>query len=161
MTPDRSAALYTFALAAALRTALGVSRGIAARRAGHDPSEEEPEAPVRLYLREAAGRMTSLVLRLRLHAASGAPADPHAALVRAFEGRIALADVAEELRVAHQKLLSLYPAVPETLVEAVRQRHHEALTLVDDPTLDAPLGLFSERLADTLDRLRVGLVERP
>ena len=61
-----SAALHTFALVATLRTALGVSQRIAARRAGEDPSEDEPEAPVRSYLGAAVGQMGSLLVRLRL-----------------------------------------------------------------------------------------------
>ena len=137
MPDDRftSAALHTFALVAALRTALGVSHGIAARRAGEDPTEEEPEAPVRAYLDVAAARIGSRLVRLRLRAVAGPPEEPHAALVQAFEDRLALADLAEELRVTHQKLLSLYPAVGEALVETARQRHHEALGLVEE---DAP-----------------------
>jgi hypothetical protein len=163
MNDDRftSAALHTFALVAALRTALGVSRGITARRAGHDPSEGEHEAPVRAYLCAAAGRIGSLLVHFRLRAVAGAPEDPHAALVQAFEDRLALADLAEELRVAHQKLLSLYPAVEAALVEAVRRRHHEALLVEEDDDLGAALAPFLERLADDLARLRSVLVERP
>ena len=162
MPDDRfpAAALHTFALVAALRTALGVSRGIAARRAGADPSAEEPEAPVRAYLGAAVGRLGSLVVRLRLRAVAGAPEDAHAALVQAFEDRLALADLAEELRVAHQKLLSLYPAVDAGLVEAVRRRHHEALALAGEEAFDAALAPFLERVADALDALRLALVER-
>jgi len=162
MTDDRftAAALHTFALVAALRAALGVSRGIAARRAGEDPTEEEPEAPVRLYLWGAAERIGRLLVRLRLRAAAGVPEDPHAALVQAFEDRLALADLAEELRVAHQRLLSLYPAVSEDLVEVVRRRHREARSLAEEDALDGDLGPFLERLADDLDALRAALVER-
>jgi hypothetical protein len=161
MADDRvTAALHAFALVAALRTALGVSRGIAARRAGHDPSEEEPEAPVRADLQAAAGRIGSALVRLRLRAVAGAPAEAHATLVQAFEDRLALADLAEELRVAHQKLLSLYPAVAEGLVEAVRQRYHEALSVAEEDGLDGALAPFLERLADALDGLRLALVER-
>lgn len=170
MPDDRftAAALHTLALVAALRTALGVSQGIAGRRAGDDPSEDEPEAPVRVYLWAAAQRIGSLLVRLRLRAVAGAPVeDPargehaHAALVQAFEDRLALAALADELRVAHQKLLSLYPAVDGALVEAVRQRQHEALGLVEGDDLDGALCSFLERLADALDALRAALVDRP
>lgn len=162
MSDDRftAATLHTFALVATLRTALGVSRGIAGRQAGEDPSAEEPEAPVRAYLHAAAGRIGSLLVRLRLRVVAGPPEDEHAALVQAFEDRLALADLAEELRVAHQKLLSLYPAVGEALVEAARQRHQEALDLVEEDVLDDGLAPFLERLADDLAGLRAVLVER-
>jgi hypothetical protein len=161
MPDDRTAAaLHTFALVAALRTALGVSRGIARRRAGEDPSADEPEGPVRAYLQTAAGRMGSLLVRLRLRVAAGAPGDAHAALVQAFEDHLALADLAEELRVAHQKLLSLFPAVDAVLVEAVRERHREAMGAAAADDLDAALGPLLERLADALDALRAALVER-
>src|SRR5690606_11797056 len=155
MHDDRftAAALDTFALVSVLRTALGVGRGIAARRAGEDPSEEEPEAPVRAYLHAALGRIDGLLMRLRLRAAAGVLEDPHAALVQAFEDRLALTDLAEELRVAHQKLLSLYPAVGEALVEAVRHQRREALLAAEADDLDVALRPIQERLADTRDGL--------
>jgi hypothetical protein len=116
---------------------------------------------VRAYLRDATGRMGSLLVRLRLRAAAGPPEDEHAALVRAFEDRLTLAELAEELRVAHQRLLSLYPAVDAALVEAVRQRHHGALRLTEAAALGAVLGPFLEGLANTLHALGAALVERP
>jgi chorismate mutase len=163
MPDDRfsSAALHAFALVAALRTALGVSHGIAARRAGEDPSEDEPEAPVRAYLGAAVGRMGHLLVGLRLRVAVGAPAAEHAALVQAFEDRLALADLSEELRVGHQKLLSLYPAVDAALVEAVRERQREVLLAAEGDDLDAELVPLLERLAGDLVVLRLTLVEQP
>ncbi len=159
MSDDRfaSAALHALALVASVRTALGVRRAIDARRAGLDASAQEEEGAVRVYLGGALGRIGSLLVRLRLRAVAGPPDDPEAALVQAFEDRLALSDLAEELRVAHQKLLSLYPDVPEAVVEAVRRGHRQALALVEADDLDAVLGLFLDRLADTQDELREAL----
>ena len=161
MPENRSAAaLHTFALVAALRTALGVSRGIAARRGGHDPSEDEPAAAARADLLAALERMGGLLVRLRLRTVTPAPEDDHAALVQEFEDRLVVADLAEELRVAHQKLLSLYPAVEEECVESIRQRHREGLDLAEVDDVAAVLVPFTEGLADELAALRLALVER-
>ncbi|MDX1419489.1 MAG: hypothetical protein R3181_05930 [Rubricoccaceae bacterium] len=159
-----AAALHAFALIAAFRTALGVSRGIAGRRAGQDPTENEPAAPVRAYLRAATGRLGGLLVQLRLRLAAGSLEDDHAALVQAFEDRLALADLAEELRIVHQKLLSLYPRVDAEVVEAIRQRHRDARTLAEAEGLpgafEEALTSLLERLADDLAALRAALVER-
>ena len=163
MTDDRftTAALHTFALVASLRTALGVSQGIAARRAGYaDPSEDELDAPVRRYLQAAVARIGSLLVRLRLRLAVAPSEEEHVAFVQAFEDRLAVADLAEELRVAHQKLLSLFPQVDAALIEAVRERHRDTLVALEEVDLSAVLAPLLERLAATLALLRVGLVER-
>ena len=156
MTDDRypSAALHAMALVASLRTALGVTRAIEARRGGHDPAAQEPEAPVRRYLSEAIGRLKSILVRLRLRVAASIPGDVHAALVQTFEDRLTLADLAEELRVLHQKLLSLYPAVSESVIEAIRVRYGEALHLLEADELDHELALFTERVATVLEALQ-------
>jgi hypothetical protein len=44
----------------------------------------------------------------------------------AFEDRLALSRLARELHVVHQRLLSLYPDVPESLIEETRMRQREA-----------------------------------
>ncbi|NNF58734.1 MAG: hypothetical protein HKN04_10890 [Rhodothermaceae bacterium] len=163
MLDDRypSPALHAMALVASLRAAVGVSKAIAARRAGHDATMQEPEAPVRAYLGEALERIGSLTLRLRLRTVAGEPDDEQAALVQTFEDRLALADLTEELRVAHQKLLSLYPAVPEDLIEVIRVQHQKTLRLLDADDLDAHLGRFTEQLAADLDALRIALAVAP
>jgi hypothetical protein len=146
-------AFHAMALVASARAALGTARQIASRRAGRDPSEQEPEAPVRADLAVLRDALAEQVVRLRLRAVVGPPEAPAAALAQQFEDRLLLDDVARTTRRAHQKLLSLYPAVPDDLVEEARQLAVEAErgALADD--VDARLDRLAGRAADWLDRL--------
>ncbi len=70
--------------------------------------------------------------------------------MQAFEGRLVLDDVARAARRAHQSLLSLYPAIAETLAEDARRLATDAAALA---VADAPdSAALSGRLADWLDR---------
>ncbi len=150
-------ALHAMTLIASLRAAAAAGRAIADRRAGRDPSEQEPEGLVREWLTDAAGRIAGRLVRVRLRIVTGEPDDERAALVQAFEDRLRLADLALDLRTAHQKLLSLYPAVPETLVETFRRAHADAARLADDEPGEDTLLAFVERAADAVDALREAL----
>ena len=155
-----STALHALSLAATVRTALGVSRRISDRRAGRDPSEDEQEAPVRAYLADAVGQVAGLVVQLRLRAAADPSEEAHAALVEDFEALVALITLSEELRVVHQKLLSLYPAVDVGIVESVRRRALEAQRLIDIEASPEEIVPYLERLSGDLDDLGAALVER-
>lgn len=121
---SESAQLRAFALLATLRTANEVRYALAERRAGRDPSEQEGAPGVRAYLAGVLPELRGLVARLRLSLIV-AP-EERVALVRAFEDRMALSRLARELHVVHQRLLSLYPGVPEGLVELARRQQAEA-----------------------------------
>lgn len=112
------------ALLSTLRTASEVRHAMAERRAGRDPSGQERGQPVRAYLQAALPTLRGLLSRLRVSLV--VERDERAAFVQAFEDRLALARLARELHVVHQRLLSLYPAVPEALVEEARLRQQEA-----------------------------------
>lgn len=155
--PATLAALHAMTLVASLRAAATAGRAISDRRAGQDPSEQEDVAPVRDWLTAAGGRIAGRLVHLRLRLVVGEPDDERTRLVRAFEDHVLLADLALDLRTAHQKLLSLYPAVPETLVEAFRRSHVEAADLAEgDPGSPALVALV-ERATDALDELREAL----
>ncbi len=129
MTDDSSASsLSALVLLSTLRTAVEVRHAIAERRAGRDPSEQEDAPSVEAYLREAVPALQSLLARLRISLVVERAED--AAFVQAFEDRLVLSRLARELHVVHQRLLSLYPAVPESLVEEARLRQQEAERLV-------------------------------
>ena len=152
-----AAALHALALVAAARAALAAARGIGDRRAGRDPSTQEPEAPVRADLAVLHRRLAGHVARLRLRVVLGDLPDetPAAALARAFEDRLLLDDLARDARRAHQKLLSLYPDVTEKLVEEARVVAAAAARLATDPDeASVPAwGDLAERAADWLDLL--------
>ena len=145
-------AFPAIALLASARAALGAAIQIGDRRAGRAASAQEPEDTARAALGDLTDQVAEQTVRLRLRAAVGGPSGP-AALAQAFEDRILLDDVGRTLAVAHQKLLSLYPAVEAALVEAVRQQAVAARdrALADDPARG--LSAFAAAVASLTDRL--------
>jgi len=150
-------AFHAVALVAAARAALGVSRSIGDRRAGRDASAQEPEADVRTDLAVLRAELAEQVVRLRLRVVAGLPEGEAAALAQTFEDRLLLDDVGRTLALAHQKLLSLYPAVSEALVEEVRQRAAEAGRRATSDAYDRDLGRFAGHVADLADALTEAL----
>ena len=120
-------------LYASLATASEVWQTVQERRAGHDPTEQEAEHFVRLYLRAALGDVQALALTLRasLVAAEGSEEMRLASLVRRFGDLGTLHHAARLLHVVHQRLLSLYPAVDAQLVEDARILQARASALLD------------------------------
>ncbi len=145
-------AFPAIALLASARAALGAAIQIGDRRAGRDASAQEPEDAARADLGALTDTLAEQTVRLRLRAAVGGPSG-EAALAQAFEDRILLDDVGRTLAVAHQKLLSLYPAVDAALVEEVRQQATaaRARALADDPA--SGLSAFAAAVASLADRL--------
>ena len=145
-----SQAFHALALVAAARTAAHASRHIADRRAGLDASEQQTSRTATAVLQDALRSLAVALVRLRVRAAAPDPADPTAALVQAFEGRLVLDDVARAARLAHQALLSLYPAVDAKTVKHARRL---ALDAEACATSDAPEAAGVARdLAAWLDR---------
>lgn len=144
-------AFHAMALVAAARAAVGAARRIADRRAGRDASEQEDEWLARADLHDLHDTVAELTVRLRLRVVTGTPDTEAAALAQAFEDRLLLDDLGQRLRLAHQKLLSLYPAVSEALVETTRQLAAEALDLATADTYDPHLGELAIRVSDWLD----------
>lgn len=149
--------LHAMALLASLRTAVDVCHALAERRAGRDPSDQEPPAPVRVYLREAHDELAVVAARLRSSLAF--ERTPEAALVQAFEDRMLLAQAARELHVVHQRLLSLYPEVTEELVEHARRVQAEAARLAasDEDGFRLALTTWVEGAAAFLEALAEAL----
>ncbi len=137
--------LHALVLLSTLRTAAEVRQALTERRAGRDPSEQEEAPPVLAYLRGAMPELRGLVARLRVSLAVGQ--QEQAAIVQVFEDRLVLSRLARELHVVHQRLLSLYPAVAESLVEEARLRQREAERLAV-----APGDGFEPLLTSWLDR---------
>lgn len=155
--PDRSphgSALSAMALLATLRTAADVHRGMAERRAGRDPSAQQPPSDAHAALQSLVPALKDTLLRLRLALALPATDDERAGLVRAFETRMAAGALARDLHRAHQHLLSLYPAVPEDLVESVRLHQAAAARLLG---LEGPG--YAKLLRRTVDRTTDALAD--
>jgi hypothetical protein len=145
MADDSSpGALGALVLLSTLRTAVEVRFAMAERQAGRDPSEQEDAPSVEAYLRDVVPELGSLVTRLRL---SLVVDRTDGAELAGFEDRLALARLARELHVVHQRLLSLYPAVPEAIIEEARLRQREAERLAA-----ASGGGFDRALERWLDR---------
>ena len=150
-------AFHAVALVAAARTALRAARSVADRRAGLDPSAQEPEAPVRADLAVLADHLAGLGVRLQLRAVTGVPETEAAALAQSFEDRLLLDEIAQDVRWAHQKLLSLYPAVPVGLVEEARRLASDGAEAAYMDEFQAQMGPLARRLGDWLDGVREAL----
>jgi hypothetical protein len=125
---NEAALLSAVALLATLATAADVGEGVRERRAGRDPSAQEAAEVVRPLLRANAGDVRAILMRLRASVvyAQHAGEDGLTATVRRFGDLMLLLRAARLLHRMHQRLLSLYPAVPEALAEAARRVHREA-----------------------------------
>lgn len=146
-----STAFHAMTLVATIRAAYGASRSVADRRAGREPSAQEPEDVARVDLGALRTDLRALVVQLRLRAIADAPESEVAALAQAFEDHVLVDDLGGAVRRAHQKLLSLYPAVPEGVVEEARRL---AVVAAQETEADRPaLGDLARRAADWLDSL--------
>ncbi|MEO0558028.1 MAG: hypothetical protein AAF170_07575 [Bacteroidota bacterium] len=148
-------AFHAMALVAAARAALGAARSIVDRREGRDASEQEDERLARADLHSIASSIAELTVRLRLRVMTGTPETEAAELAQAFEDRLLLDDMSKRLRLAHQKLLSLYPEVSEVLAETTRQLAAEAARLSTADAYEAEWGELAIRISDWLDAVEV------
>ena len=147
------------ALLATARAAFGAARRVADRRAGRDASAQEPEPEARRALVELADRLAAHAVRLRVRGAVPAPdVTVTAALALAFEDSVLLSDLAETSALAHQKLLSVYPAVDPELPEAARRLARDAAERAgSDEARHAPIRLAESTVA-LVGALREALV---
>ncbi|GIV60112.1 hypothetical protein GQ464_009255 [Rhodocaloribacter litoris] len=162
-SPADAAVLRTMVLLASFSTAAEVWKDMIERRAGRDPAAQEAAGIVRPFLWDAARGVDAILLQLQGRLAClPAPDEPRLpGLVRRFEDLMALRRLARLLHLVHQRLMSLYPAVSETLVERARvlQRSAEALLEAGTPFEDTLAGFLPEAFRFTA-RLRAELAER-
>lgn len=162
--PSEGAVLRTMVLLATLSTAAEVRHAVRERRAGRDPSGQEAAADARAFLAQSVaelqemlmGLQASLVYTTREHDEAPLPG-----LVRRFDDLMKLGRAARLLHLIHQRLLSLYPAVPEEVVEETRLVQLQAARLVEagDDVRPAAAETFLYRtlvLALRLERVLVG-----
>lgn len=143
------AVLQTMTLLATLSTAEEVRSAVAERRAGRDPSAQEPQQVAVPYLRAAASELQELLMQLLLsHVNIRYDHDEElATVVRHFDERMKLRRIVRLLQGMHQRLLSLYPDVSEELVEEARVVHRDAEAL-----LESEVENFVEELGAVLER---------
>ncbi len=125
--------LRTMVLLATLSTAAECWTAVAERRAGYDPSAQEDAGVVRPRLQASVRTLDGALRRLQQHLVymrhrreAYLPA-----LVRRFEIMMTVWRVARSLKEIHQRLMSLYPAVSEVLVEEARCLQDAAAALLE------------------------------
>ncbi|MEM1097027.1 MAG: hypothetical protein AAGJ10_20715 [Bacteroidota bacterium] len=123
----------TLVLAATLTAAARISRAWRERKAGIDPTEDEPQGVAEAYVQEAIRTLQTEALQLRtthvlLHRVDE---DADARAVRHFDGLTTLQRLVDLLQRTHQRLLSLYPVATPELVEAARGLYTDGLGLVE------------------------------
>lgn len=148
-TSSEAEVLQSMTLLATLSTAAEVHYAVEERRAGRDPSAQEPHQVAVPYLRVAARELQELLMQLLLsHVNIRYDHDAALALlVRHFDERMKWQRIVRLLHGMHQRLLSLYPDVSEALVEEARIVHRDAEALLDDDVED-----FAEHLGPLLER---------
>lgn len=148
--PSDAAILRSMALLATLSTAATVAQAAAERRAGRDPSAQEAEPVARPLLRQALREAHPLLLRMQAALAylRHQPEDRLPLLVRQFDLLLTLTRTARLLQTIHQRLLSLYPAIPAELAEEARQVQAaaEAQLAEDEADLEALTALVERTL---------------
>ncbi len=163
-TPNTAAALQSMTLLATLQAAADVCEAVTRRRAGQDPAAQEAPAVARPALWRACYALEALRRQLRaslVHVESHSHVEGHvpgeaslAASVRRFDVLMKLGRAARVLHAAHQRLMSLYPAVPEALLEDARRLHDCAERLAEGDAARPPgERSFEDVLADFLAAL--------
>jgi len=120
-------------LAATLTAAARISRAWRERKAGIDPTEDEPQDVAEAYVQEAIRTLQTEALQLRtthvlLHTVEE---DDDARVVRHFDGLTTLQRLVDLLQRTHQRLLSLYPAATPELAEVARALYTHGVRLVE------------------------------
>ena len=106
---------------------------------------------MRADLAALADRLAGFAVRLQLRAVTATPESDAAALAQAFEDRLLLDEITQDVRRTHQKLLSLYPAVTEETVEAARQLADAVAEAAHGEAFEDELGPLARRLARWID----------
>lgn len=144
-----SAVLRSMLLLSTLSTAAEVWYGARERRDGRDPSGQETSKAAAAWVRAERKELQEMLMRLRAGLVYARHHEAEAAehLVRHFDALMTLARAARLLHRIHQRLLSLYPAVSEDLVEEVRILEGTCSHLVeaDEEAFEDALGSFIEQ----------------
>lgn len=148
--PDSAAVLESMTLLATLSTAATVRESVAERRAGYDPSAQEPAGRAAVRLRSAGRTLMDVLMQIAL---SRVPLeqrgeDQLSNAVRHFDLLLKMRRAERLSQAMHQHLLSLYPNVSEALVEEARTTHDA----IDRFLETAPTDTDGPHLSDVLER---------
>lgn len=147
--PNSAAVLQSMTLLATLSTAEEVRESMAERRAGRDPAAQAPPDLAAARLHEAGDTLMDLLMQLVLGQVPQQDDEEELAhAVRHFDLLMKLRRAERLVTTMHQHLLSLYPAVSESLVEEARHVRGEVDELLDTDSPDAG----SLALPDVLER---------
>ncbi len=136
-------------LVATLQAATEFAASCRARRTGDDTSAEQPAETVRRHLPAERAELAGLLMHLATSLVAPADEPEEAARLRHFDRLLTARRLQSLLRTLHQRLLSLYPAVPTATLETARVLEAEAARLVDlDPATFFPAasGLVAQGL---------------
>ena len=157
-----AALVHTFALVTSATAAIRVLQAIRERQNGRDPSDQEAPLQAAAGLSESVRALTELLhpqVIVSAIAADEPNPDERVQFVRRFDQLHRALEAGSLMHRVHQRLLSLYPAVPaETIEEArVLQLELAASASVDGPDMaeeTAQLLLRTHAFAARLDRLQ-------
>lgn len=143
-------------LLSTLSSAVEVAVAMRERREGRDPSEQQAQAEVLPCLDENARELERRLIALRTSlVAAERESASDVVLVRRMNDLLLLSRVARGFYGVHQRLMSLYPAVTEELVEQSRLIYVDCTALVDrdDEVREDTLN-FADNAAAFLEVLR-------
>jgi hypothetical protein len=148
--PDSAAVLESMTLLATLSTAAMVRESVTKRRAGHDPSAQEPADQAVVRVRGTGRTLMDLLMEIALSRVPLEQGDdgPLPRAVRHFDLLMKMRRAERLTHAMHQHLLSLYPEVSEALVEEARLTHDE----IDRFLNTAPSDAEGPHLSDVLER---------
>lgn len=149
-SPDSAAVLESMTLLATLSTAATVRESVAERRAGYDPSAQEPADRASARLRSAGRTLMDVLMQLALSRVplEHGEEDQLSHVVRHFDVLLKLRHAERLTQAMHQHLLSLYPDVSEALVEEARTTHNA----IDQFLNTVPADADGPHLSDVLER---------
>lgn len=146
---DATAVLQSMTLLATLSTAAEVRSSVVERRAGRDPSAQEPAESAAYRVRNAGRELMDLLMQVALSRVPLAEhEDPLSTAVRHFDLLMKMRRVERLEQEMHQRLLSLYPGVSEALVEEARLTHGEVDRFIDTVSANSA----GPHLTDVLER---------
>lgn len=130
---EERAVVRSMSLLSTLSSALEVARAIRERREGRDPSDQQTADLVLPRLEDNADELEARLVAIRTSLIAGEQGDTTGgvALVRHMNLLLLLTSVSRGLHLMHQRLMSLYPAVTEDLVEDSRHLSRASSELVD------------------------------
>lgn len=132
--PEENATVRSIVLMSTLATAADVVHGMSERRHGRDPSAQEDPKVAAAFVRAASVDLQDHLLALQASRvlSGGENGDTSILLSRRMNEVMIFNYVARLLHLVHQRAMSLYPAVPEELVEEARLLHGMCTALRDD-----------------------------